>query len=668
VITNVAWYRNKTNINLNSSFGFKINTAETTPPGQYSIVLRILATNAATGMQVQKTFSFPFTVREPAVPITKRPFPPDKPLAGLKQWEQQMLLYGQKHVDKDYIGCCGAYNGPWYYDGGRAFLQMYDYIQHQPFLDFARRLHESYRDYVLAGGSGKLYANFPHGLKMFYERFNDQLAYEALDKMQPDTPGFGPQYHWGAGWRNSREEAYGLNVHLVKESIGFPRVEGRKDLGYEAGETYFDQCLANVLGHLEQWFVSETAKYVYPFMVGLNAEALIDYYEVSGDPEIPYLLKLAADKMYSNDVVGPATWDKTTESFFLNQDTGQNGSMVHGPAPDLNLMIAPLYGWVYRQTGDVKYRDIGDQIFASGVKRAYLDGGKQFTQNFRWSFKYFEWRNRPNVDGPGPTPPPTPAPSLAISANPPSIQQGLGSTLSWTTTNVTSCTASGSWGGSKPTSGSQGVQPASNATYALTCIGSGGTTTRSASIKVSTLSQPTGGPSGNLPSNPDETPSVQLSTSALVVQSGTTVTLSWVSSNTTSCYAWGGWGGSRPVQGSESMRVYSDTRYTLWCLGPSGDTSRTVRVRVNSDAPSNPSTPAPSLNLTASSTRIRSGQSATLSWSSQDTTTCTGSGGWSGLKSVSGRQTVHPSQTTLYVLGCSGPRGGVSRVVQVVVR
>ena len=61
-------------------------------------------------------------------------------------------------------------------------------------------------------------------------------------------------------------------------------------------------------------------------------------------------------------------------------------------APDLNLLIAPAYAWLYRQTGDPAYRDRGDQIFAGGVKLAWL-GAKQFNQNYRWSFDYVRWRS-----------------------------------------------------------------------------------------------------------------------------------------------------------------------------------------------------------------------------------------------------------------------------------
>jgi hypothetical protein len=62
-------------------------------------------------------------------------------------------------------------------------------------------------------------------------------------------------------------------------------------------------------------------------------------------------------------------------------------------SPDLNLLIAPTYGWVFRQSGDATYRQRGDQIFAGGVKRAYLGGGKQFDQNYRTSFDYVKWRS-----------------------------------------------------------------------------------------------------------------------------------------------------------------------------------------------------------------------------------------------------------------------------------
>ena len=62
-------------------------------------------------------------------------------------------------------------------------------------------------------------------------------------------------------------------------------------------------------------------------------------------------------------------------------------------APDLNLLIAPVYAWLYHQTGNTVYRDRADQIFAGGVAGAFLSQGKQFDQNYRLSFEYLRWRN-----------------------------------------------------------------------------------------------------------------------------------------------------------------------------------------------------------------------------------------------------------------------------------
>ncbi len=64
------------------------------------------------------------------------------------------------------------------------------------------------------------------------------------------------------------------------------------------------------------------------------------------------------------------------------------------PAPDLNLIIAPAYAWMYYVTGETKYRDWGDQIFAGGVTNAqgWLYLGKQFDQSYWWSPAYVTWR------------------------------------------------------------------------------------------------------------------------------------------------------------------------------------------------------------------------------------------------------------------------------------
>ena len=87
--------------------------------------------------------------------------------------------------------------------------------------------------------------------------------------------------------------------------------------------------------------------------------------------------------------------------------------------------------------------------------------------------------------GEAPTPP-TPPPGISFSATPTSVLLNNTSTFSWSTTNATSCTASGSnnWIGTKGTSGTEDVSIdiAGNTVFTLSCSGAGGT--RNASVTV----------------------------------------------------------------------------------------------------------------------------------------------------------------------------------------
>jgi hypothetical protein len=71
---------------------------------------------------------------------------------------------------------------------------------------------------------------------------------------------------------------------------------------------------------------------------------------------------------------------------------------------------------------------------------------------------------------------------------------GSSSTLKWSSTNATSCSAGGAWSGSKAVSGSQSVTPTTSSSYQLTCIGSDGSTA-SASLSITVASAPPSGTS-----------------------------------------------------------------------------------------------------------------------------------------------------------------------------
>tara|TARA_B100000886_G_scaffold128895_1_gene86948 strand:+ start:434 stop:4822 length:4389 start_codon:yes stop_codon:yes gene_type:complete len=93
---------------------------------------------------------------------------------------------------------------------------------------------------------------------------------------------------------------------------------------------------------------------------------------------------------------------------------------------------------------------------------------------------------------PTPTPPPAPRPTVNLSAEPLSVLTGDETTLSWTTTNATTCSASGSWSGQKATSGSESVtiNTTGNNQFSLSCSGPGGS--GSASVNVEGYENATG--------------------------------------------------------------------------------------------------------------------------------------------------------------------------------
>jgi hypothetical protein len=168
------------------------------------------------------------------------------------------------------------------------------------------------------------------------------------------------------------QRRYILHAYRLARSLGEP--EHRN----------FHRTVAFLLGHLDQWFVSGTEDYMQPFMVGLAAEALIQYWQESRDPRVPPAIKTAMDELWD------WAWVPADKSFFY-ESTGNTSS----GAPDLNLLIAPAFAWLYMLTGDPLYQQRGDLVFEGGVEGAWLDQGKQFSQNYRWSFDFVDWRLNP---------------------------------------------------------------------------------------------------------------------------------------------------------------------------------------------------------------------------------------------------------------------------------
>jgi|CXWL01.1.fsa_nt_gi kumamolisin len=159
-------------------------------------------------------------------------------------------------------------------------------------------------------------------------------------------------------------------------------------------------------------------------------------------------------------------------------------------------------------------------------------------------------------------------PTVSITVAPSTVASGVNSTLSWSSTNATACTASGAWSGSQATSGNLSVTQAQPGTYTytLTCDGTGGTASNSATLTVAPL------------------PTVTISVNPSTVAPSANSTLTWSSTNATNCTASGAWSGSQQTSGNLTVSQAQPGTYTyaLSCDGPGGATSGSTVLSVQS--------------------------------------------------------------------------------------
>ena len=366
-------------------------------PGQYS--LRARAYRTAAGLRagsLDKSLTFSIidsggaSPNPTATPPSGNPpglnpqpsptVPPALPaIPEIEAWQENMVFFGNLH--------CGILGDPgtdfntkllWtYYDAQHVFTQIKEYTGAASFQTCAERAESVYRDQYVGVYSGFVpgYWNFTHGLRDSYLKTGDTTSRNELIELAQnaafarDSTLVGETQPMEA----SRETSYAIHAYLNAEEVGEPR-RARLSL-----------LVNHALGHLDQWFVSRTAAYVRPFMVGITAHALISYADKVGDARILPALINAADEMWDE------LWVESSLAFRYTDRLINNGDL--DPAPDLNLLIAPMYAWLYHKTGEERFLTRGDKIFKGGVLGSYLYNGKQFNQSYRWSFEYVRLRS-----------------------------------------------------------------------------------------------------------------------------------------------------------------------------------------------------------------------------------------------------------------------------------
>ncbi len=308
----------------------------------------------------------------------------------VSRWEKQMQQ-GSKYLMQVGTGM-GWEGGVWYYDGIKVYYQIAAFTGDDVWLKGVKSCITTYRDNGVLKLKGNVqgYRLFPHGLKMDYLKTGDAKSREAIVLL-------------------AKNGAYAKRSRDPKDIESASKVVASREIAYnincwqtarELGEQGFgeDRYIKVALGHLDilrDWLqnpgnpfpeLSDNGKTGFqPFMFALTSEALIRYAEstfcdYSRRLQILESIKEVAELTFKTAYLGQA------ESFYYE-------SLAKAPAPDLNLLICPVYGWLWHRTGDDKFREMGDKIFAGGVRKGSLEGGKQFSQNYRWSFDFVRWRS-----------------------------------------------------------------------------------------------------------------------------------------------------------------------------------------------------------------------------------------------------------------------------------
>jgi hypothetical protein len=299
-----------------------------------------------------------------------------------------MLVKGKYHCDNIVAIKDGPLDPPLfatYYDATKVYYQIAAYSGDTAYwnvcADTARYVYaDRYAipgDYNVPG-----YWNFTRGLLTDFELTGRQSSKDTVIGLSehmyglPTTP-----LDYTKSFGNMRENAYAIMAFVNAEKLGTPRREKRQQLVDQA-YSHWPQLLDRA-----QWGTVDAQ----PFMAGLSAYALIMDWEQTKDARLLPAIRLLADWLWTN------AWHEESQGmkYNLNPVSGEGLSLVG--SPDLNMLIAPMYAFLWEQTGEVKYREQGDKLFAGAARFAWLDGPKQFNQSYVYSFDYVKRRGFPIV-------------------------------------------------------------------------------------------------------------------------------------------------------------------------------------------------------------------------------------------------------------------------------
>jgi hypothetical protein len=377
------------------SFCLQVSVPDTATAGDYMVSFTI--SDAVSGGN-STVLQFPITVVH-VPPLRTQPidWTTVPPIPGLARWEQTMTsanLRGggmwcpNRANPTDAMGF-GVEAQVWFYDGARVYYQIANYTGDQTWANCARNIASQYSDYILKNkGAIPLWRVFPKGLELSMCPNCDPKYAAALRALIS-----------GILYANNSGMPYDLRIREMAFALD---LEVAQQTAFGEPHTNLTNTADMLIGFLLE-YTDGTGHYAMyqTFMTGLAMESLIGYWGLTHDPRVPYAIRRMLDDIWARystknhalmyDADSDPTKCGETPSWFVTITGSNCGLNSH---QGLNNLVAPAFAWYWRQTGDNAYLTRGDDIFAHSLDEQ-IYAGKQFSQNYRWSFDYVRWRSKP---------------------------------------------------------------------------------------------------------------------------------------------------------------------------------------------------------------------------------------------------------------------------------
>src|SRR2546425_210157 len=155
-------------------------------------------------------------------------------------WLMNMIQFGRSHCN----------NPDSNYDAERVFYQIQGYTEDPTWKACGDTSKAWYRDQYVLSNNGQIpgYWVFTKGLMLDYQRTQGSQSKAAVELLATISPWARDGYpnEWTLDYSVSREMAYALMAYVDYELLGNPN------------RPRYDVFLNSVLGHVDQWFVTQT--------------------------------------------------------------------------------------------------------------------------------------------------------------------------------------------------------------------------------------------------------------------------------------------------------------------------------------------------------------------------------------------------------------------------